>query len=72
MIDDFTAPDEPGTASKVIDGIQSASQHVNDAIETGRQPGMPLDILAKAVREAPLAALAVAFLLGMTAARRRR
>lgn len=70
-MDDFT-PQEPGTAAKVIDGIQSASQHVSEAIEASRRPGMPLYILARAVREAPLAALAIAFLVGTTVSRRRR
>ncbi|MBU6462873.1 MAG: hypothetical protein KGL35_21760 [Bradyrhizobium sp.] len=72
MTDDFTAPEQPGTTSKVLDGIQSASRHVNDVIQASRRPGMPLDSLAQAVREAPLAALAIAFLVGMTFARRRR
>ena len=70
MTDDFTTPPaEPGTASKIADGIQVASSSVSDAIETGRRPGMPLDILAKAVREAPLAALAIAFMIGVVFAR---
>jgi hypothetical protein len=72
MTDHFSGIDEPSTASKVLDGIQSASAQVSSAIHTGRQPGMPLDILARAVREAPLAALAIAFLVGTTVARRRR
>jgi hypothetical protein len=73
MTDDFTTPPtEPGTASKIVDGIQVASSVVSDAIETGRQPGMPLDIVAKAVREAPLAALGIAFMLGVVFARPRR
>jgi hypothetical protein len=72
MTDDFTTLDEPSTASKVLDGIRSASANVTDAIQTSRQPGMPLDVLARAVREAPLAALAIAFLVGTTFARRRR
>ncbi len=37
----------------------------SDAIEAGREPDMPLDILAKLVREAPLPALTIAFLLGV-------
>jgi hypothetical protein len=72
MTDDFTVPEEPSTTSKVLDGIQSASRHVRDAIETGRRPGMPLDSLAQAVREAPLAALAIAFMVGVTFVGRRR
>ena len=65
-------PKSPSTTSKVLDGIQSASRHVSDAIEAGRRPGMPLDSLAQAVREAPLAALAIAFMVGVTVAGRRR
>jgi hypothetical protein len=72
MTDDFSGIDEPSTASKVLDGIQSASAQVSDTIQTSRQPGMPLDILARAVREAPLAALAIAFLVGTTVSHRRR
>jgi hypothetical protein len=73
MTDDFTTPEEPvqPAVSRMVDGIRSASQHVTDAIETGRKPGMPLDILAARVREAPLAALAIAFLLGVAVARQR-
>src|SRR5271167_4776131 len=41
MTDDFTGLEEPGTASKIADGIQVANSAVSDAIETGRRPGMP-------------------------------
>jgi hypothetical protein len=68
--DDFT-PKELGTSEKVIDGIQSATQRVSEAVETARRPGMPLDVLAARVRETPLAALAVAFMIGIVVARRR-
>jgi len=68
---DDAYPDEPSTASKVVDGIQSTAARVSDAVETARQPGMPLDRLAARVRETPLAALAVAFLLGVIISRRR-
>jgi hypothetical protein len=58
MTDDFTTPSlEPSAASKIADGIKVASSGVSDAIETGLEPGMPLDIAVRAVREAPLAAL---------------
>jgi hypothetical protein len=70
MTYDFTiAPEEPSTAAKVADGIKTATGAVSDAIESGRQPGMPLDVLARAVREAPLAALAIAFMVGVVFAR---
>jgi hypothetical protein len=40
MTDDFTTPPaEPGTASKIVDGIQVASSVVSDAIETGQMQG---------------------------------
>jgi hypothetical protein len=66
---DFT--DEPSIASKIADGIKVASATVSDAIETGHKPGMPLDIVANAVRQAPLAALGIVFLLGVMFARPR-
>jgi hypothetical protein len=73
MTDDFKLlPEEPGTAAKVADGIKTATGAVSDAIEAGREPGMPLDVVAKAVREAPLAALAIAFMVGVVFARPRR
>lgn len=63
---------EPSTASKVVDDIQSTAARVSEALDTARQPGMPLDRLAAQVRETPLAALAVAFLLGVIVSRPRR
>jgi hypothetical protein len=71
MSDEFTAPEEPSTVSHVVDGIQSTAQRVSEAVETAKQPGMPLNVLAKRVREAPLQALAAAFLIGMIVTRRR-
>jgi hypothetical protein len=70
MTDDFVLlPEEPSTAAKVADGIKTATGAVGDAIEAGREPGMPLDVLAKAVRQAPLAAIGIAFMLGVVFAR---
>ena len=70
MTDDFVLlPEEPSTAAKVADGIKTATGAVSDAIEAGREPGMPLDVVAKAVRQAPLAALAIAFMVGVVFAR---
>ena len=56
---------------RIGETIRSASESVNEAIEAGRAPGMPLDILSRMVREAPLPALAVAFMLGVVFARKR-
>ena len=42
-----------------------------DAVDSGRKPGMPLNVLSNIAREAPLGSLLVAFLLGVAVARRR-
>jgi hypothetical protein len=55
----------------VTDTVQSASRKVAEAIEAGRQPGAPLDALAKWTREAPLHAVLVASLVGWMMGRRR-
>jgi len=52
--------------------VRETTQSVADAVERGRRPGAPLDRLAHWAREAPLHALAVAFLLGTMMGRRRR
>jgi len=44
---------------------------VDKAIEACREPGMPLYTLSRWTRQAPLQALAVAFLVGVLVARRR-
>jgi hypothetical protein len=62
---------EKTTAEPVAESVRSASHRVSDATEAGREPDMPLDILTKLVREAPLPSLAVAFMLGVLVARRR-
>ncbi len=53
------------------DAVKATTQTVADAIEAGRHPGAPLDRLARWAREAPLHALAVAFLVGVMLGRRR-
>jgi len=45
--------------------IKETTQSVADAIEADRQPGAPLDRLARWAREAPLHAVTVAFLVGV-------
>jgi hypothetical protein len=49
-----------------------ASQKVNEAIDAVQEPGMPLDTISRWARQAPLQALAAAFLIGVMTARRRR
>ncbi len=64
-------PAEKSATERAAESVRSASHRVSDATEAGREPDMPLDILAKLVREAPLPALTIAFLLGVLVARRR-
>jgi hypothetical protein len=52
--------------------FRSASQRVDEAIEAIQEPGMPLDRLSNWTRQAPLQALAAAFLVGVLVTRRRR
>ena len=73
MTDDFVLlPEEPSTAAKIANGIKTATGAVSDAIEAGREPGMPLEVLVRAVRQAPLAALGIAFMIGVVFASPRR
>jgi hypothetical protein len=68
------APGEPDRSmvDQVAQAFRSASQRVNEAIEAVREPGMPLDTLSRWTRQAPLQALAAAFLVGVLFTRRRR
>jgi len=68
------APGEPirSVADQAAEAFRSASRRVNEAIEAVREPGMPLDTLSRLTRQAPLQALAAAFLVGVILTRRRR
>jgi hypothetical protein len=72
--DRATAPDKPSDSFVDLAAqiFRSASQTVNEAIETLQEPGMPRDMLGRWTRWAPLQALAIAFLVGVSVARRRR
>ncbi len=67
------APGEPikSLADQAAEVFRSASQRVNDVIEAVRSPGMPADKLSQWTRQAPLQALAAAFLVGVIVSRRR-
>jgi hypothetical protein len=67
------APGEPirSVADQTAQAFRSASQRVNEAIEAVREPGMPLEMISRWTRRAPLQALAAAFLVGVIMARRR-
>ena len=79
------APSQPNTAERAIDtatdvsrtitelstALHAAVDRLSEAIATARQPGKPLSTISAITREAPLASLFVAFLLGVAVARRR-
>jgi hypothetical protein len=65
------AAEPKSTIAEVSEAVKDTAHRVGNAIEAGRKPGMPLSILSNVVREAPLASLLVAFLLGVAVARRR-
>jgi hypothetical protein len=67
------APGEPikSLADQVAEVFRSASQRVNEVIEAVQEPGMPVGKLSHWTRQAPLQALAVAFLVGVIVTRRR-
>ena len=64
--------DQKSTIDQAAEAFQTASRHVVEAVDAARQPDMPLDVLTKLVRQAPLQSLAVAFVLGLMVARRHR
>ncbi len=51
--------------------IYSVAETVGDAIRRNREPGRPLHTLSNVVREAPLGAVCVAFVLGVAFATRK-
>ena len=63
-------PKPKSTIAEASEAIKGTLKGVGDAIETGRKPGMPLNVLSNFAREAPLGSLLVAFLIGFIIARR--
>ena len=66
-----TATDVSRTITEVSAGLQAAVNRLSEAIAAARLPGRPLSIISTITREAPLASLFVAFLFGISVARRR-
>lgn len=76
---------QPGAAEKAIDtaadvsrliteisgAFDTAVDRLSNAVASARDSGKPLSAIAAVTREAPLASLFVAFLLGAAVARRR-
>ena len=65
------ATDVSRTITDVSDGLKAAVERLSDAIAASRRPGGALATVSAVTREAPLASLFVAFLLGVAVARRR-
>jgi hypothetical protein len=63
-------PEPKSAMSEISEALQAAAGRVSRTIEAGRRPGMPLSVLSNIAREAPLASLLAAFLLGVAVARR--
>jgi hypothetical protein len=66
-----TATDVSHTIAEVSAGLQAAVNRLSKTIAAARQPGRPLSMISAITREAPLASLFVAFLFGISVARRR-
>ena len=66
-----TATDVSRAITEISAELGAALDQLSEAIATARQPGKPLSIISAITREAPLASLFVAFLLGVAVARRR-
>ena len=67
-----TATDVSRTITEVSTGLRAAVDRLSDAIATSRRPGGTLATVSAITREAPLACLFVAFLLGVAVTRRRQ
>jgi hypothetical protein len=64
------AADEGSAVQTATEALETVSRGVKSAIQKGREPDMPLGFIASLTREAPLAALTIAFLMGWLVARR--
>jgi hypothetical protein len=78
LLDALNALDDNGPAPKPINPLdqvtqtfRSAGRQISETIEALKEPGMPLEKVAHLTRQAPLQALAVAFLIGVLFTRRR-
>ena len=65
-----TATDVSRTITDVSVALQAGVDRLSEAMRTARHPGKPLSTISAITREAPLASLFVAFLLGVAVARR--
>jgi hypothetical protein len=66
-----TATEVSRSIGEVTGALKTAIDRLSDTIDRAKQPGKPLAIVSSVTREAPLASLFIAFLLGVAVARRR-
>jgi hypothetical protein len=65
------ATDVSRTMTELSDRLKAAVDQLSNAIAASRRPGGALATVSAITREAPLASLFIAFLLGVAVARRR-
>jgi hypothetical protein len=65
------ATDVSRTLTEVSAALRAAINRLSEAVAASRRPGGALATVSAVTREAPLASLLVAFLLGIAVARRR-
>ena len=68
---DDPKPTLKSAGSSIYETLSSAAQTASETFENAKKPGMPLSVISNVAREAPLASLAIAFLVGVAVARRR-
>jgi hypothetical protein len=66
-----TATDVSRAISEMSNVLGGAVDQLSEVIAAARRPGKPLSTISALTRQAPLASLFVAFMLGMAVARRR-
>ena len=66
-----TARDAVETRDDINEILGRAVDGLTGALDYARRPGKPLDTVARLTRDAPLASLFVAFMVGVALARRR-
>jgi hypothetical protein len=64
------AADDGSAAQAASEALATVGRGVKTAIRKGREPDMPLGVIASLTRETPLPALTIAFLIGWLVARR--
>jgi hypothetical protein len=69
--DNGPAPKSINPLDRAVEAFRATGGRVNEVVQAVQEPGMPLDRLSRWTRQAPIQALAAAFLVGMLFTRRR-